>query len=71
MPSNANLPALLNTTHCYCVVRMYLDRQGAMQVGYLLDQQGAIVGRFQRLDQLPALIAAWLDLTQRLDKPDA
>lgn len=57
-------------THRYFVVRMHVNRQGIIQIGYLLGQQGAIVGRFQRLDQLPALMVAWIDHTQRLDKPD-
>ena len=65
VPKNTEGARHLAPQHTSLVVRLVFDRQGQLQRGALVDLQGAVVGRFLQLAELPGLIEQFL--AQQID----
>jgi hypothetical protein len=58
--TSANGDHLGEKRHVTVILRLVLDRQGALQVGELCDLEGTVLGRFSAWGDLTRTLARWL-----------
>ncbi|HMQ53514.1 MAG TPA: hypothetical protein PKE64_18725 [Anaerolineae bacterium] len=65
MPDDDAPSNLSDKQYIALLIRLLVDRRGRIQHGALLDLNRRTIAQFRQLDELPALITAWLQTLAR------
>ncbi len=69
LSGDSNFNHLTEKQYLTLIVRLLIDHQGKLQYGTLVDVNNEIVGHFRQLDELPDLIARWLESLNHKQDP--